>query len=416
VRILLFTQYFPPEMGAPPARLFELATRLRDKGHTITVLTAMPNRPSGRIFHGYRGRMKIVENMEGIKVVRTWLWASKSAKFLHRLKSDLSFSLISALLGSWKLGKQDVVIYQNPPLFSVFNGYILGFLTRAKTVIWNGDIWPDILIQSGQVKEGFITRVMFLLQRFGFKKANLVAVTNPGAEKQILRTYPYLNTSVWSNGVDVNLFHPKLRSEKVRRGLGAGDKDFLVGYIGLHGRFQGLDVVLGAVELLRNQSNIKFFMMGDGVEKDRLMKLAKEKKLTNLIFHEPRPKWQIPPIVASCDACLVPLSCRMPGTMPSKVYEAWASGVPAIVSKGCEAESLVDEYNVGRTFEPMDAQQLRAAILDMAENHNGSTHENCRRLALRFDRDVLADHVHETLQLLHDDKIQGECLQHELIT
>ena len=407
MRITILTQYFPPEMGAPPARLFELATRLHGKGHCVTVLTAMPNRPTGQIFRDYRGKMKIVEKLDGIKVVRTWLWPTKSAKFLPRLRSDFSFSLTNVTFGSWGLGKQDVVIYQCPPIFSILNGYAIGRLTGAKTVMWNGDIWPDILIQSGQIKKGLATRIMFQLQKFGYTKADLVAVTNPGAECEVRKSYSHLKTDVWSNGVDVNLFHPGLRSESVRRTLGAGRGDFLVGYVGLHGLFQGLDVLLDAAERLKKKRRIKFFMMGEGVEKDRLMKTASQKGLTNIKFHNIRPKSEIPPIIAACDVSLVPLICRMPGTMPSKVYEALATGVPVIVSKGCQAERLVNAHNVGSTFGPMNTQELRTAILDIAERPgpNGCMRENCRNLALCFDRDVLAEHVNQALLRLHNNGV-----------
>jgi glycosyltransferase involved in cell wall biosynthesis len=342
MHILFFSHYFPPEIGAPPARLFEVATRMRDKGHDITVITAMPNRPTGQIFKGYRGRLRMIENLQGIKVIRTWLWPTKSAKFFQRMRCDCSFICTSTLLGSWGLGRQDILIYQSPPLVSALSGYAISRLTGAKTIMWNGDIWPDILINSGQLRHGFAADAMFWLQRFGCNNADVVAVTNPGAEQQILKRYPHIRTIIWSNGVDVNLFRPELQSDEIRKSLGAESGDFLVGYIGLHGRFQGLDVLLGAAERLKDKPRIKFFMIGEGVEKQRLITLAKGKKIRNIIFYDSRPKKEIPPILASCDVSLVPLICRMPFTMPSKAYEALAAGVPIVVSKGCQAEALVD--------------------------------------------------------------------------
>ena len=393
-------------MGAPPVRLFELATRMRDKGHDITVITAVPNRPIGRIFDGYRGKLRMVEDLQGIKVIRTWLWPTKSAKSFQRMRCDCSFMCTSALLGSWGVGKQDILIYQSPPLVSVLNAYVISRLTGAKTIMWNGDIWPDILVDSGQLKHSFAADVMFRLQRFGCNNADLVAVTNPGAEQQILKRYPHVKTIIWSNGVDVSLFRPELQSDDIRKSLGAKSGDFLVGYIGLHGRFQGLDVILGAAERLKDKPHIKFFMMGEGVEKQRLMTLAKKKKIANLTFYNARPKKEIPSILASCDTSLVPLICRMQGTMPSKAYEALATGVPIIVSKGCQAESLVDVYKVGRTFEPMNVKELVAGVLDLVRSTEGvnQVRKDCRKLAMRFDRNVLADRVNQTLLNLHESK------------
>lgn len=102
-------------MGAPQARLYELAKRLKGKGHDVTVLTAMPNYPTGRIFDGYRGKVRKKETLDGMKVVRTCLYPSKSSRTLPRLLSYLSFGISSALLGPWSLGKQDVVLIESPP-------------------------------------------------------------------------------------------------------------------------------------------------------------------------------------------------------------------------------------------------------------------------------------------------------------
>ncbi|MEI7837581.1 MAG: glycosyltransferase WbuB, partial [Planctomycetota bacterium] len=101
MRLLIFTQYYPPEMGAPQARLFELATRLRRKGHQVTVLTAMPNYPTGKVFNGYRWRLRQSEVIDGIRIVRTCIWPSKSSRTLPRLLSYMSFVFSSLLLGVW---------------------------------------------------------------------------------------------------------------------------------------------------------------------------------------------------------------------------------------------------------------------------------------------------------------------------
>ena len=92
MRILVLTQYYPPEMGAPQARLSEMVRRLHGMGHHLTVLTALPNYPTGRIFEPYQRRWRVRETIDGIDVVRTWLFASKSSRLLPRLASYLSFA------------------------------------------------------------------------------------------------------------------------------------------------------------------------------------------------------------------------------------------------------------------------------------------------------------------------------------
>ena len=167
MRLLIITQYFPPETGAPQARLYELAKRLKDMGHEIAVLTTMPNYPTGKIFKGYRYRARLTEVMEGIKVVRTCLYPSKSSKTLPRLLSYLSFGIASVLLGIWGLGKQDVVLIESPPLFLVPFGLLAGKITGGKAVMMVSDIWPDIIIRMGRASEkNILVKAMLWLEKF----------------------------------------------------------------------------------------------------------------------------------------------------------------------------------------------------------------------------------------------------------
>jgi len=364
MRVLLITQYFPPEMGAPQARLYELAKRLQGMGHRITVLTALPNYPTGKIFKHYRRTIRITEVMDGIRVVRVCLYPSKSSKTLPRLLSYLSFGMASALLGAWGLGRQDVALIESPPLFLIPFALFVSKIVRSKPVMMVSDIWPDIIIRMGHASQKSLsTKAMLWLERFSYSHSYAVALTNPGARDQIHVRFPQLNNvTVISNGVDTRMFSVELRNQAVRSELGAGPDDFLVGYCGLHGLAQGLEVVLDAAARFKERPDIKFVMIGDGPVKEDLVKKSRELQLANLTFCERRDKSQMPKVLASLDASLVPLSARFPGTMPSKVYEAMASGTPPVVAKGCEAEALVSEFEAGQCYEPGDPDEMAAAI------------------------------------------------------
>lgn len=406
MKILIVTQYFPPEMGAPQARLYELSVKFLEDGHEVTVLTGMPNYPEGRIFAGYRGRARVVEQMAGIRVIRAWLFPSKSTRSVPRLMSYLSFALSSTIVGLWSLRKHDVAIVESPPLFLAPSGWLMSKWTGARKLLMVSDIWPDILVRMGHAREGLSLRAMLWLEQWAYRHFDVVAVTNPGAMEQISARFPDVQTTVISNGVDRSQFNPAARSERVRTDLGADENTFLVGYCGLHGLAQGLEAVIDAASHLKGRSEIRFVLVGEGPVKDRLLAAARTRGLTNVAFIDRRPKDDMPAIVASCDAMLVPLSSRLPGTMPSKIYEALAAGTPPIVAKGCEGEFLLDRFQCGATFEPMDGSDLASAVLKLAGDRRAMVEMSRRAVELskRFDRRTIAAHTRRTLEALSAGK------------
>ena len=399
MRLLIVTQYFPPEAGAPQTRLYELSSRLREMGHTVTILTAMPNHPTGKVFKGYRGKIRLTEQIDGIRVVRTCIIPSKSRKNLPRLLSYMTFVFSSVVFGRWGLGKQDVVLIESPPLFLVPAGLLIGKLAGGRIIMNCSDIWPDILIRRGHVTGGLGVKVMFWLEKYGYNHSDVVAVTNPGAMDQIRERFPHVTTTVISNGVDTKLFRPELRSDEIRADLGAGPDDLLAVYCGLHGLAQGLEVIVNAAARLGDRPDIKIVMIGDGPTKEDLLALAESKGVTNIRFMDRRPKNQMPPILASADVSLVPLDARLPGTMPSKTYEALASKTPPIVAKGCEADFLVTKYDAGKAYEPRDDAEFAQILRELADDRQQlrTLGENGYQLAKRFNRDTIAERTNQIL-------------------
>lgn len=393
MKILLISQYFPPEMGAPQARLSEMLRRLRDMGHEISVLTAMPNYPTGKVFDGYKGRWRVRDSFEGMPVTRTWVFPSKSSRFLPRLACYFSFAISSLLLGVWGIGRQDLVLIESPPLFLVPAALLISKLKRARPVLMVADIWPDILIQMGHAKKGLAVRMMYALESFCYNHSAGITLTTPGMCQEIRDRFPHLpNVTILSNGVDTEMFRPDLRDAAIRSELGASPDDFLVGYCGLHGLAQGLEIVVDAAARLCDQVGIKFVMIGDGPTKEAVEQQAKKLDLPNLRLLPQRPKRDMPAIIASLDVSLMPLSVRIPGAMPSKVYEALASGAIPIVAKGTDADMLVNRHNAGLSYEPGDLAEFVACISRLAGDRAtcATMRQNAVQLAKRFDRNALA--------------------------
>src|SRR3954466_13235925 len=132
MKILILTQYFPPEVGAPQNRLFELAVRLQKKGAEVNVLTAMPNYPQMQVHPAYKGKFYHYEEMNGLKVYRSWIYVSRSKGIFKRLLNYFSFVKSSFWIGLFKLGKFDYILCESPPLFLGITAYLLKKIKGAK--------------------------------------------------------------------------------------------------------------------------------------------------------------------------------------------------------------------------------------------------------------------------------------------
>ena len=170
MKICIHTQYYLPEIGAPQARLSELAKFLNENNFEVTVLTSMPNYPTGKIFDGYANFFKS-EKIDGINVIRSFIYPSKSTKIIPRLLSYFSFVLSSLFIGVFKISKQDIIITESPPLFLGFSGFLLSKVKGARWVFNVSDLWPESAVQLGIIKDGISLKLSKILEEFFYKKS-----------------------------------------------------------------------------------------------------------------------------------------------------------------------------------------------------------------------------------------------------
>ena len=392
LRIAILTQYFWPESGAPPGRLFELAVRLRRLGHQVTVLTALPNYPRGRIYDEYRGRLWMVERHEGLRILRAPIFPTQSARFLTRLLCYLSFVFTSAAMGLLNLGRQDILMVESPPLFLGLSALVLAKAAGARLVFNVSDVWPGTVVMGGYLSATSpLTRMAFALEKFLYEHSDLVTGTSEGLIRNITDRFPHVPAAVITNGVDTKWFRPDRRNRVVLRDLGVPDGTFTVGYCGLHGLLQGLEIVIDAAEHLRDLKDVRFALIGTGPVKDDLVAAAKARGLDNILFIPMQPKSKMPDIVASIDVALVPLKCALP-TKPVKIYEAMASGVPAIVAAEGEVVDFVRSGDFALVVPPLDGKALAEAIRRLHDDP-ALGERLCRRaleVIKHYDRDKIA--------------------------
>jgi len=349
-----------PETGAPQERLSALAVHLNDRGHDVTVLTAFPNYPLGKIFKGYTGLFKR-ESINNIKIIRSVIYPSNSTRLIPRLFSYFSFVFSSFIAAIRFIPKCDIIITESPPLFIGITGYILTNFFRAKWIFNVSDLWIDAAVDLGAMSKGVSYRILKKFEAFCYNKSWLVTGQSKEIVHNINRQYPDTKIYRLSNGVDIDRFHPKNKSNILKKWL--NEKSFSIVYAGLHGIAQGLDQVIElGIRLEKNNYDIQIILIGDGPEKAQLIKLAKNKGLSNITFVKSQNREMMPSIWASADIALIALKTHIPGSVPSKLYEAMSSSVPiALIAEG-EAAEIVKNSKCGKAVSPGEIDSLEEVI------------------------------------------------------
>jgi colanic acid biosynthesis glycosyl transferase WcaI len=395
VRICILSQYYPPEMGAPQARLSHLAGQFAQQGHDVVVLTAMPNYPRGSVFPGYGGFLRR-EFLSGVSVIRCWIYPTQKVGLAPRLASYFSFVLSSVLIGLFSVGKVDCLLTESPPLFLGISGYILSRRWGARWIFNVSDLWPESAVRLGAVSEGWGLRAAVALEAFCYRKAWLVTGQSQGILDSIRQRFPLASVYHLSNGVDTDLFRPERRRENERfRLIDGGDPDraCVAMYAGLHGIAQGLDQVLEVAARLHDLETLWFVLVGDGPEKQRLIERSRAMGLSRVRFLDALPREEMPVLLASADISIIPLKMSLPGAVPSKIYEAMGAGVPIVLIASGEAATLVRRSGAGMVVEPGDVDEVASAIRNLAGNPEARSRMGRagREAALRdFDRCQIA--------------------------
>lgn len=208
MHILIHTQYFPPEIGAPQARLSELGLHLREQGFEVTILTAMPNYPLGKLYPGYWGLFRR-ETWNDIPVLRSWILPTLKVTLLPRLVAYFSFVISSLIVGMLTLKKFDLVLTESPPLFLAISGYLLSRLKKARWVFNVSDLWPLSALELGIIRPNSLGhRIGNWLEALSYQKAWLITGQSNDILTDIQNRFPNVRTYHLSNGVDTTSFHP----------------------------------------------------------------------------------------------------------------------------------------------------------------------------------------------------------------
>ncbi|PKP18954.1 MAG: glycosyltransferase WbuB [Bacteroidetes bacterium HGW-Bacteroidetes-21] len=407
MKLIILTQYFPPEVGAPQNRLFELAVRLRKVGMDVTIMTAMPNYPQMKVHKGYRWRLHKKEVMEGMTVHRSWIYAGSSKRIIPRLFNYFSFVFSSMLVGLFVLRKSDFLMVESPPLFLGISARFLCRMKRAKMIFNVSDLWPESAEKLGLVTNRTMLNWAYKLERHCYKKSALITGQTQGICRDIQKRFPQKKVYWLKNGVDINFYDfKKQNSGAWRKEHAFSDNDFILFYGGILGFAQGLEVILKAASRLKEHTNIKFLILGSGPEKDKLITMKHDLHLDTVVFLDAVPKSQMQEIIASTNASIVPLKRNdlFKGAIPSKIFENLALKKPILLGVEGEAKELfIDTGKCGLFFTPENDEELAIQILELYRNPAlvEEMGENGHKFAsVNFNRDIIASELFEEIQKL----------------
>jgi len=357
-------QCYAPEDVSAAVLITELATDLARRGHQVVFVTCAPSHPHGRVFPGYRNRLYQTEWLAGVRVVRTWSYISPHKTFWRRILNYGSFSA-TALYGGWLAGKPDALVNFSPPLPLGMSAWLLGRLWGVPWVLQLNDLYPEAAIAAGVLRNRTAIGFFSAMERFLYRQATHISVLSNGFRRNLLHkgvsSEKITVIPVWADP-DIVRPLPKENAFRDRHGL-AGQ--FVVMYAGTVGHTSSLEDVLVAAEILRDDSDIRFVIIGEGVKKTALEEMAQGKGLENMLFLPFQPREAFPEMLAAADVGLVTLNRNSSRTsLPSKTFNIMASARPilAVTPPDSEIAQLVQEAGCGLNTPPERPKLLAEAI------------------------------------------------------
>lgn len=350
--VLIITNYYPPETGAASNRIFHLAEGLQKHHYNVSIITPLPNYPTGKIFKEYKGRFKQVSKEGGITVFRLWVYASNSKNKLLRLIAMLSYSL--SLVCFFLLNKiPNTVIIQSPPLLVAFTSVFFLRSKKRKLILNVSDLWPIAGLELGAFKKNFSYRTLEKIERFNYKNADFILGQSEEITTHVKSLFPEKNTFLYRNYPDF----PPL--EIIRKKESNGKLKIV--YAGLLGVAQGI------FKLIKNldYTNIEFHIYGNGAEQEKIkVFLDKNPKLPVFLYGE-ISRHMLHKALLKYDVTIIPLLNRIYGSVPSKIFEYSRLGLPIVYFGGGEGEILIKKNKLGWIAKAGDYNDLNKVISEV---------------------------------------------------
>lgn len=399
-RILFLTDNFPPEVNAPATRTYEHAREWAGKGYEVTVITCAPNFPHGKVYEGFKNRLINREEKDGIKVIRVWTYITANEGFLKRILDYISFAVMAFLIGLWI--RTDIIVATSPQFFTAVAGRWLSFFKFKPWIMEVRDLWPESIAAVGAMNEGRIYKFLEWVELRLYKSAQkIIVVTDTFKRKIATRGIDVSKIDVHKNGVILDLFEPRPKDGELMEANPQFHGKKVFAYIGTHGMAHGLSFILNSLPKLQESlPQAHFLFIGEGAEKENLLKQAKDLNLDNVTFMPFVPKHEVVRYLSLMDVALVNLkkSDTFKTVIPSKIFEAAALQKPILLGLEGETKGIIESFNAGTCFEPENEEEFILKCHEiLQEKQYAQFQSGCKNLAEAFNRKKIAMQVLETI-------------------
>lgn len=347
--ILIITSYYPPEFGAASNRIFHLSQGLQSREFKVSVVSPLPNYPTGNIFPAYKGKFHHVSEDQGIRIFRLWVYASNSKNTFLRFLAMLSYSFSLSLLFITKKIPKTVII-QSPPLIVAFTCMLLLRSKRRNLILNISDLWPLAGLELGVFKKNFNYRLLEKIELFNYRKANLILGQSEEILSHVKSLIPEQNTFLYRN-------FPNFEPPMIKSRNNSITKIKLV-YAGLLGVAQGVFSLCKEL----NYTKIEFHIYGSGAEQQLIEEFLKANPDLPVVYHGEIARQELHEELVQYDIAIIPLLNRIYGSVPSKIFEYARLGMPLLYFGGGEGEELVRKHGLGWVANAGDHLDLNRVI------------------------------------------------------